>query len=338
MKKHAVLLEGLGGAAGCRRLAEAFYARVSKDARLRPLFPGKTFKCAIEEFSAFLIQFLGGDEAHTQRRWWLSLHESHARFQIGPTERGAWLKQMRATLDEAPIDDDTRSALWQLFDHSSAYIVDAATATPSNTEVAARWHEQRDLDAAIAAIAAGRDAEALAIAPRFAPRPSVFVGLLTRMMQSGRAELMAFVRETLAQDATLTTSRFAGKTLLHYAAGAGCLDIVALLLRLGANPTTQDDGGHPPLYRVANECATDAGPHIVQALVQAGADINAASGVTRATALHMAARRGHLALAQMLLDCGADPTIQDRKGETPLQRAINCRRPAIVQLLTQHGS
>ena len=36
-------------------LSEAFYARVKRDPVLRPLFPGKTLHCAIEELSAFLV-------------------------------------------------------------------------------------------------------------------------------------------------------------------------------------------------------------------------------------------------------------------------------------------
>ena len=81
------MLDALGGPAGCRQLAADFYARVARDPLLRPLFPGKTLKCAIEEFSAFLVQFLGGPAEHTQRRWWLSLRESHTRFRIGARER-----------------------------------------------------------------------------------------------------------------------------------------------------------------------------------------------------------------------------------------------------------
>src|SRR5436190_19817233 len=96
------MLDALGGEAGCQQLSTAFYARVGRDPILRPLFPGKTLKCAIEEFAAFLIQFLGGDEAQTQRRWWLSLRESHARFRIGPDQRRAWLKHMSATLEATP--------------------------------------------------------------------------------------------------------------------------------------------------------------------------------------------------------------------------------------------
>ena len=111
MCARSALLEALGDEEGCRRLSAAFYARVGNDPVLRPLFPGKNLRCATEEFAAFLIQFLGGDEKQTQYRWWLSLRESHARFQIGPNARRAWLRHMEATLDAAPLDEATRNAL-----------------------------------------------------------------------------------------------------------------------------------------------------------------------------------------------------------------------------------
>src|SRR5215468_10781051 len=115
METRAGLLEALGSEPGCRRLSAEFYARVGKDPVLRPLFPGKSLRCAIEEFAAFLIQFLGGDEEQGQYRWWLSLRESHARFQISPAQRSAWLKNMEATIDSAPLDEPTRTALRQFF-------------------------------------------------------------------------------------------------------------------------------------------------------------------------------------------------------------------------------
>jgi len=65
---RAGFLEALGGEAGCKRLSAEFHARVGKDPFLRPLFPGKSLRCAIEEFAAFLIQFLGGEEEQTQYR------------------------------------------------------------------------------------------------------------------------------------------------------------------------------------------------------------------------------------------------------------------------------
>ena len=338
MGLNAGFLEMLGGEAGCRRLSAEFYARVGQDAVLRPLFPGKTLRCATEEFAAFLIQFLGGDEEQTQHRWWLSLRESHARFRIGPTERSAWLSHMGATLAAAPLDEETRKTLRQFFLQSSTYVVGNVAAEPEHEELAARWAAQRALDDAIGAIAAGHDQEALALATQFAPRAPVFVGLLARMVQSGRTRLIRFVIDAVQSEPSLAARRFAGATLLHFACGAGCFEVVALLLRLGTNPNVEDRGAHTPLYSVANECGSETGPEIVRELVRAGGDVNACGGVTRATALHMAARRGHVSIAGALLDCGAAIEAKDSKGDTPLQRAVNCRRHLVAQLLLERGA
>ena len=328
-------LKALGGEAGCKRLSSEFYARVGKDAVLRPLFPGASLRCATEEFAAFLIQFLGGDEEQTQKRWWLSLRESHARFRIGAAERSAWLKHMHATLDAFPMDEDARKALRQFFFQSSAYVIGNETAAPQSEELGAPWTEQISLDEAVAAIAGGHDQEAIALAPRFQSRPSVFIGLLARMMQTRRDALVRFAVEAGEREPSLMTRRFAGKTLLHFASGAGCMDVVESLLRLGADPNALDGGGHTPLYCVANECGSAAGPEIVRALVRAGGNVNACGGVTRATPLHMAARRGFKEIAQALLDCGAAAGAKDTKGDTPLQRALNCRRKEVAQLLRE---
>jgi hemoglobin len=338
MRPRSALLEALGGEDGCRSLSAAFYTRVSRDPVLRPFFPGKSLRCATEEFAAFLIQFLDGDEEQTQHRWWLSLRESHARFQIGPDARRAWLSHMEATLSALPLEDATRNALRHFFSRSSAYVIGRNNAESDHEELAARWSEQRVLDSVIASIVEGRDDETLALAPRFACRPSVFVGLLARMVQTGRERLIRFVVDAAESDPSLASRHFAGTNLLHFAAGAGCLEIVALLLRLGVDPNLQGRGDHTPLYCVANECASQTGPDVVRALVRAGADVNAYGGVTQATALHMAARRGHVEIARALIDAGAALNARDRKGDTPLQRAINCRKNEISRLLRERGA
>src|SRR5579863_7315354 len=116
------LYQVIGGTEACRKLSVAFYARVKRDPVLRPLFPGKTLKCAIEEFAALLVQFLGGPSEDSQRRWWLSLHESHRRFPLRAEHRDAWLKLMAATLDEVGIAEPERGALRDFFERSSAYL------------------------------------------------------------------------------------------------------------------------------------------------------------------------------------------------------------------------
>src|SRR5947209_3384143 len=105
----AGIFDEMGGTAACRRLAEAFYRRVERDPVLRPLFPGKSMRCAIEQFSAFLVQFLGGPDEDTQHRFWVSVRESHARFRIGAKERDAWVALMTQALDDARIQEPGRS-------------------------------------------------------------------------------------------------------------------------------------------------------------------------------------------------------------------------------------
>lgn len=335
---RSAVLDALGGEKGCRRLSAAFYSRVGKDPALQSLFPGKSLRCATQEFAAFLIQFLGGDDKQTQYRWWLSLRESHARFQISATQRSAWLKHMGAALDAHPLDEETRTALRHFFVPSSAYVTGKESDKPQHQELAARWAAQRALDNVIGAIAAGRDQEALAHVPQFASRPSVFTGLLERMTASRRPALIDYVTQALQHDPALSSQQFAGRTLLHFASGAGCIEVVSLLLRLGANPNVEDKGGHTPLYWVANGCSFETGAEVVRALIVAGADVNASGGVMHATPLHMAARRGHLQLAQALLDSGAALEARDRNGVTPLQRALNCRRHSVAQLLLARGA
>jgi hemoglobin len=325
----------MGGEEGCRRLAKSFYGRVGKDPALRRLFPGKSLRCATEAFAAFLIQFLGGDEKQTQQRWFLSLRESHSRFRIEPGEQAAWITHMRATLRQARLDDNTCVALDDFFTQTAGYTAAQEPACPRHAELSERWNVQTRLDRWIASIEQGREEEVLRDAAAFASRPSVFVGLLARMMRSRREMWTRYVMDAIEMQPSLRESRHFGRSVMHYACASGCTPVVERLLRLGMDPNQQDRGGHAPLYFVANECASETGPDVVRALAAAGADVNAATGAMRTTALHMAARRGHVEIARALLQCGASMRITDRNGVTPLQRALRCRRAAVAALLQQ---
>jgi ankyrin repeat protein len=148
-----------------------------------------------------------------------------------------------------------------------------------------------------------------------------------------------YVEDAVRADPALvnTASRY-GRTLLHEAAAGGNLTIIELLLRLGAQPNLKTAGGHTPLYCLANECKTAAGADIVRALVAAGAAVDERSDSKRSTPLHMAARRGNREVAEALIDCGADINAQDSAGDTPLQRARNCRNAALAALLLSRGA
>jgi hemoglobin len=337
------LYEVIGGTPGCRRLAEIFYARVERDPVLRPLFPGKSMRCAIEEFSAFLVQFLGGPAADTQRRWWLSLRESHLRFKIGLEHRSAWLRHMSRALEEAHIGSPARDALAAFFERSSAYVVNQVQASAGGEaagmppEIARCWNRQLLLDKAVAAVRSGDAEGALALAEAVVCDRALCAALLGLMIVRGGTGMLARVDERLREDPELISTRYSGRTLLHTAAGAGRLEIVQTILALGGDANAADAGGHPPLYSAGNECKAASGAAIVRALVQAGADVNACGGVQRCSALHMAARRGNAEVAAALLDCGAEINASDARGDTPLRRALNCRKPVVAALLRARG-
>src|SRR5438874_755664 len=130
----AGMYQAIGGADTCRKLSEAFYARVARDPVLRPLFPGKSLRCAIEAFAAFLVQFLGGPAEDSERRWWLSLRESHLRFKIGSKHRDAWMSRMVEALGDVEIGESERGALRELFERSSAHVVNCGPAPAVATE------------------------------------------------------------------------------------------------------------------------------------------------------------------------------------------------------------
>jgi truncated hemoglobin YjbI len=122
-----------------------------------------------------------------------------------------------------------------------------------------------------------------------------------------------------------------GQTLLHDAAMAGEAELAAALIRFGADPDAREPEGHTPLYYASTGA-------VARVLLAAGASANIASGPTRGTPLHQAARRGYAAVAAALLDHGANHEARDAKGQTPLRRAVNCRQLAVVELLMQRGA
>ncbi|HYW45332.1 MAG TPA: ankyrin repeat domain-containing protein [Bryobacteraceae bacterium] len=348
------LHQAIGGTAAWRRLAVAFYSRVDRDPVLRPLFPGKTFRCAIEEFTAFLAQVFEGPSEDTQFRWWLSLRESHLRFRIRQKERAAWMENMVKALDDAQIDEPLRHALREFFERSSAHVVNSGEPTPAaadpgeppgdaiRREVARRWDAQCGLDEAVAAVRGGEADRAIAAAEslrnRFQRNRSVLAGLLALMMGSRNPAMLRYVEERVTHDPAFVRERYAGRTLLHAASAQGNRTMVELLLRLGADPNAPDGGSHTPLYCLANEYKAPDGGDVVRALRQRGANVNASGGAKRCTALHMAARRGNLEIAEALLDCGADIDARDSLGDSPLRRSVNCDQIQVTSLLLARGA
>lgn len=379
MPHGASLFDALvGDTATCLRLAEAFYTRVRRDPVLRPFFPGKTARCAIEQLAAFLVQLLGGPAEDTQARWWLSLRDSHQRFQIGPRERDAWMRHMIAALDDVSIDDSARQVLRRFFEHASTYIVNSgdvavasvATATavratadapyesaavaaassavgvPSSdrdlgAELSCCWHAQRSIDDLVSAIRGGDAVRAIALGEQ----------PILRSYLAGRPAVFAALLgamigggdERLREYVRHQVAQAPTLAREHFS-GRTLLHAAAIAGDVTLVQSLLDCGAdvmagiHSPLYAVGNECTAPGGADVVRTLVRAGAVVDAAEGPKRCTALHMAARRGNVEIATALLDCGADIEARDSAGVTPLRRAVNCRKPTVAALLRARGA
>ena len=361
------LYHALGGMDTCQKLSVTFYAHVEHDPILRPLYP-PTFKgCPIKSLTAFFVQFFGGPCAYAPRRWSLSLREAHLRFAIGQKERDAWLTNMFLAIDELSIQEPMRSALRWFFAQASAFLINQPPeqaneasslpeysnmyhnereASPIHQEIEERWLAQRRLEEMVAAVRLGDADAVLTMVERpemqtlFARDRAAFLSFLTILSSSEQQTLLDYIRRTLLTTPTLVQERYTNEyTLLHGIAGQRCLTIVELLLHLGADPNARDQWGHTPLYLVGNNTSYETqGAAIVRVLVQSGAHVNAQEQLRHCTALHMAARRENVPIAEALLDCGADIEARDKQGETPLHRAVKCGKANMVAFLLSRGA
>jgi ankyrin repeat protein len=129
-------------------------------------------------------------------------------------------------------------------------------------------------------------------------------------------------------------------TALHAAARGGHIAIFDLLIANGADVNAVYKNG-TPLHLAARprgsvEDKTSA--EIVEKLLAHGAKINAKSPQQGRTPLHEAAGRGRYKSAERLIAAGADVSVTDKKGHTPLWYAKDKDHTDIVELLRKHGA
>jgi len=124
--------------------------------------------------------------------------------------------------------------------------------------------------------------------------------------------------------------------LLIAADEAGSVSRVNLLLALGADPNARAKEGHAvtPLQHAAWAGHVE----VARVLLDHGADVNAVDECGK-TALHWAAECGHTDVVKLLLDRGADVTVKDRDDlSTPMARAAEADHREVVILLLEHGA
>lgn len=157
-----------------------------------------------------------------------------------------------------------------------------------------------------------------------------------------------------------------GQTALHLATCNGNTQIVALLIKLGADVNIKDDAGEIPLHVAAHSghkevaallslstaepnqhnshgqtplhlaCEKDDAD-IAGLLSRYGANVNIRDD-EGSTPLHIAAHGKRKDIVALLLLSGADPNQHNKSGQTPLGLAIKRRCTPVVDLLLEHGA
>jgi ankyrin repeat protein len=181
------------------------------------------------------------------------------------------------------------------------------------------------------------------------------------LFESIKANDAAKTRELLSLDPTLANARMdSGLTAVLLAVYYGRKEIVELLLASGARLNLFEASATGKLDRVeeilneqpdlVNEYAPDGftplglasffgHTEVVRLLLARRAQVNIASNnPQRVMPLHSAVAARHFAIAQALLEHGAEVNAKQQEGFTPLHEAAQNGQLEMVQLLLQHGA
>lgn len=126
-----------------------------------------------------------------------------------------------------------------------------------------------------------------------------------------------------------------GRTAMHHAASAytGHEEVTTFLLDRGADASVRDREGMTPLLRAASHGRLAVVRLLFQHMGREGLDHRDEQGQT---IMHHAAYIRHPGLVAFLLSEGADATVRDGNGMTPLMVAATGAHLDVMPLLLQH--
>lgn len=149
----------------------------------------------------------------------------------------------------------------------------------------------------------------------------------------------AAVNQLLAQGADARSVDDQGTPALCEAAYFGNLDNVVTLVQHGADVNETGPSGYTPIMSAMEFYEEPGVLAICQYLIEQHANVNVQSfrvnpGIT---ALHCAASQGYPEVVKLLLDHGADASLTDENGQTPLMMVHEEQDAAVIEVFHQAG-
>jgi ankyrin repeat protein len=149
----------------------------------------------------------------------------------------------------------------------------------------------------------------------------------------GAAEVEREAARLIAAGADVNARTFDGWTPLHFAAYAGCLEVVELLLSKGAAVNPEDENGWTPLHSAGVHDSDD----VAELLLLRGASVHSMT-VDGWTPLHAALENGSEDVAGLLIARGANVKAKTESGMTPLHFAVQSHCDDTAKLLIGKGA
>jgi hemoglobin len=300
VKRAMTTYEQLGGLKTFRRLARVFYARVTRDPLLKPLFSKNTDK-QIERLALFLAETFGGPKRYSQLHCGQrSLQQMHGAFVIGQQEIQMWKKHMLAAMDEVGIQGPARRAM-------RGYFCGGLQQIAANSRYDVSLPQLKQLLAQNRSVANAR-------------------GHLGNLLHDAAlAWDVERVRLLLSFGAEVDARNFrGGHTPLYYAANHVDLSrpadgkaVAETLIRHGAEVDAHSGPIQgTPLHTAARRDNVVVGT----VLLSAGAEIDACD-IKGETPLRRALNCRQPGMIELLLAHGANPDSPDKRGVTPRQVA-----------------
>ncbi|NYI08364.1 globin [Allostreptomyces psammosilenae] len=115
--------EAVGGEETFRRLVHRFYQEVAADPILRPMYPEEDLGPAEERLALFLMQYWGGPRTYSDRRGHPRLRMRHMPFRVDRAAHDAWLRCMRAGVDELELPEELEAQLWKYLTYAAATLI-----------------------------------------------------------------------------------------------------------------------------------------------------------------------------------------------------------------------